>query len=390
MESRIALTWGLSSIHGWGVFGINLVKELLLNRTNGWPEPLLLNETEMQTIHEVYHPMVAPLAEEQAKLAQDSAHLQQVGLKDVLVLHSSGNGLIRTAVSDRYVGERNFGFTFFEETNFPDQAMEHAKSMNGMRAGSMWNARHLCDLGIENVKCIHQGVDTDVFQPRSQAGRFGDKFVVFAAGKLEYRKAQDLVVAAFKKFVTRRPDAVLVTVWQNPWPESALTLSESTHISTLPDFSKSPAEAIMSWTQSEGISEGAHIDLGVVGNADLPHILCDADVAVFPNRCEGGTNLALMECMASGIPCIVSMNSGHLDIANSENSYPLERQSPVDDPHGHRQVWGESEIDEIIEQLDAVYLDRARAKEVGLRGAARMQEMTWARQIAALIQSLQD
>jgi len=382
MESRIALTWGLSSIHGWGVFGVNLVKELLLNRTNGWPEPLLLNETEMQAIHEVYHPMVAPLAKEQAKLARDSAQIQQVGL--------SGNGLIRTPVSDRYVGERNFGFTFFEETNIPDQAIEHAKSMNGMLAGSMWNARHLRECGIENVECIHQGVDTDVFQPRPPVRRFGDKFVVFAAGKLEYRKAQDLVVAAFKEFITRRPDALLVTVWQNPWLESAQTLSESTHISTLPDFSKSPADAMMAWTQSEGIPKDAHIDLGIVGNADLPHILCDADAAIFPNRCEGGTNLALMECMASGIPCIVSMNSGHLDIATSDHCYPLERQSPVDDPRGRRQIWGESDIDEIVEQLDAVYLDRARAKEIGLRGVSRMQEMTWAKQIAALIQSLQD
>lgn len=390
MESRIALTWGLSSIHGWGVFGINLVKELLLNRANGWPEPLLLNETEMQTIHEVYHPMVAPLAEEQAKLARDSSHLQQVGLKDVLVLHSSGNGLVRTPVSDRYVGERNFGFTFFEETNISDQAIEYAKSMDGMRAGSMWNARHLRECGIENVDCIHQGVDTDVFQPRPSAGRFGDKFVVFAAGKLEYRKAQDLVVAAFKQFVTRRPDALLVTVWQNPWPESAQTLSESKHISTLPDFSKPPADAIMAWTQSEGIPEGAHIDLGVVGNADLPHILCDADAAIFPNRCEGGTNLALMECMASGIPCVVSMNSGHLDITTPDNCYPLERQLSVDDPHGHRKVWGESDIEEIVEQLDAIYLDRAHAKEIGLKGMARMQEMTWSQQIAALVQSLQD
>jgi len=84
------------------------------------------------------------------------------------------------------------------------------------------------------------------------------------------------------------------------------------------------------------------------------------------------------------------MNSGHLDIATSDHCYPLERQSPVDDPRGRRQIWGESDIDEIVEQLDAVYLDRARAKEIGLKGVSRMQEMTWAKQIAALIQSLQD
>jgi len=136
MENRIGLTLGLSSIHGWGVFGINLVKELLLNRAKGWPEPLLLNETQMATVNDAYHPMLGPLVAEQTKLANDSAHLQQVGLKDVLVLHSSGNGLLRTPVSDRYMGERNFGFTFFEETNISDQAISHAMGMDGMRASA--------------------------------------------------------------------------------------------------------------------------------------------------------------------------------------------------------------------------------------------------------------
>lgn len=389
MENRIGLTWGLSSIHGWGVFGINLVKELLLHRDQGWPEPLLLNETQLSTVNDAYHPMLAPLIEEQSKLASDSANLKQVGLKDVLVLHSCGNELIRTPVSDRYVGERNFGFTFFEETNIPDNAIEHAKNMDGMLTGSKWNADHLRDQGIKDVTCIHQGVDIGVFQPRPPTNRFGDKFVVFAAGKLEYRKAQDLVVSAFKKFITRRPDALLVTVWQNPWPESAETLNESKHISSLPNLKKNPADAIMAWTKAEGIPEDSHIDLGIIGNADLPHIMCDVDIAVFPNRCEGGTNLALMECMASGIPCVVSMNSGHLDIATAQNCLPLHRQSSVDGSNGSRGVWGESDIDEIVEQMDAAYRDRARSKAIGLAGMDRMHQMTWGRQIGALIKSLE-
>jgi len=388
MENRIGLTWGLSSIHGWGVFGINLVKELLMNRAKGWPEPLLLNETQLPTINDAYHPMLTPLIEEHAKLARDSAHLQQVGLKDVLVLHSSGNGLIRTPISDCYSGQRNFGFTFFEETNIPEAAIDHAKGMDGMCTGSEWNAAHLRDCGIKNVACIHQGVDTGVFQPRPSANHFEGKFVVFAAGKLEFRKAQDLVVAAFKRFVARRPDTLLVTVWQNPWPDSAKTMSESTYVSSLPNLGNDPAAAIMAWTKAEGIPEGAHIDLGVVGNADLPHMLCDVDVAVFPNRCEGGTNLALMECMASGIPCVVSMNSGHLDIATKDNCYPLHHQKPVDDQLGYRQIWGESDVDEIVEQLDAAYLNLGHAKSIGARGEERMHQMTWAKQIEALIRSL--
>lgn len=387
MESRIALTWGLSSIHGWGVFGINLVKELLLHKEQGWPSPLLLNETPMQTISEVYHPMLAQLIAEHDRLAKDTARLQQVGLNDVLVLHSSGNNLLRTPISDRYVGQRNVGFTFFEDTHISNEAIDHAIGMDGMRAGSEWNAAYLRDRGVSDVICIHQGVDTDVFQPRPPAGRFSDRFVVFAAGKLEFRKAQDLVLAAFKKFHQRHDDAMLVTVWQNPWPDSIKTMAESPHVSSVPSDCAIPAEAIVKWTHAEGIPEGAHIDFGAVGNMELPHILRDVDVAVFPNRCEGGTNLALMECMASAIPCIVSMNSGHLDIATSENCFPLTRQSPVNDPDGIRAHWGESDVDEIVEHLEQAYRNRDSAKDIGTRGMDRMRQMTWQNQIGLLVDS---
>ncbi len=45
--------------------------------------------------------------------------------------------------------------------------------------------------------------------------------------------------------------------------------------------------------------------------------------AVFANRAEGGTNLVAMECMACGVPTILSRNTGHLDLIEDANCYPL-------------------------------------------------------------------
>ena len=56
------------------------------------------------------------------------------------------------------------------------------------------------------------------------------------------------------------------------------------------------------------------LDLGRVPNAGMPRILRECDVAVFPNRAEGGTNLVAMKCMACGVPTILSANTGHLDL----------------------------------------------------------------------------
>jgi hypothetical protein len=44
----------------------------------------------------------------------------------------------------------------------------------------------------------------------------------------------------------------------------------------------------------------------------MPQILREIDVAVVPNRFEGGTNLVAMECMACGMPVILSANTGYL------------------------------------------------------------------------------
>ena len=41
--------------------------------------------------------------------------------------------------------------------------------------------------------------------------------------------------------------------------------------------------------------------LPCVVNRQLPHLIKQADVAVFASRCEGGTNLMAMETLACGV-----------------------------------------------------------------------------------------
>ena len=60
----------------------------------------------------------------------------------------------------------------------------------------------------------------------------------------------------------------------------------------------------------------------------------NTDVGVFPNRCEGGTNLVLMEYMACGKPVIASCTSGHRDIVSEEMRFLLKRSERL--PHRRR------------------------------------------------------
>ena len=163
----------------------------------------------------------------------------------------------------------------------------------------------LRDLGIDHVQTVIQGIDTTHFHPGPRAGLFGDRFVVFSGGKLERRKGQDLVVQAFRAFAQRHSDARLVTAWTSPWPQLARSLEYNPSISPVLFRSDGQVDAV-AWLETNGIPQRQVLDLGRVPNADMPRILREADVALFPNRAEGGTNLVAMECMACGLPTILS------------------------------------------------------------------------------------
>jgi glycosyltransferase involved in cell wall biosynthesis len=259
------------------------------------------------------------------------------------------------------------------------QAVERAKDFSLIVTGSIWNERVLRASGIENVRTILQGIDPAYFHPEPKRGFLQDRFLVFSGGKPEYRKAQDIVLAAFKVFSGRRPEAVLVTAWHSFWPELARSLDWSGLLSPV-IFNEKCQFNPSGWAIANGIPAHQIIELGVVPNRKMPEVLREIDVAVFPNRAEGGTNLVAMECMACGVPVILSRNTGHIDLIENDSCYTLDDQrqtargfAGINDVGG----WGESQIDEIVERLDQVYFDRSEAKRRGARAAERMAQLTW-------------
>ena len=147
---------------------------------------------------------------------------------------------------------------------------------------------------------------------------------------------------------------------------------------------------ITQWAIDHGVPVNAFIDLGWLPNRAVPAVLWDMDVAVFPNRCEGGTNLVAMEAMACGVPCILSANTGHLDIIADDNCFALGDQRPVTDPNSRTSMWRESQVEQIVEQLEKIYTDRAVAQQRSEVGAALISNLSWQNQTAALIAAVSD
>jgi glycosyltransferase involved in cell wall biosynthesis len=127
------------------------------------------------------------------------------------------------------------------------------------------------------------------------------------------------------------------------------------------------------------------VDIGLLPNPLLPTLLRDMDCALFPNRCEGGTNLVCMEAMACGVPAIVANNTGVKDIVADGNCIPLRRQSAVaSEGSANTDGWGESDVEEILDALERLYASSALRREIGANGASYMSKRTWRMHAEAL------
>ena len=103
------------------------------------------------------------------------------------------------------------------------------------------------------------------------------------------------------------------------------------------------------------------------------------------NRCEPG-NLVAME-LASGLPVIMSANTGHLDLIEDGNSFVLHRQTPVAPyaPYTGVEGWGEPDVEEVIAHLTKIYEDQKAAATRGIAAANTMKRFTWGRQVSRLL-----
>jgi glycosyltransferase involved in cell wall biosynthesis len=219
----------------------------------------------------------------------------------------------------------------------------------------------------------------------------GDRFVIFSGGKLEYRKGQDIVIEAFRRFQQRHPDALLLTAWHNIWHQTMHSIEQSGYVQGVPQVDASGTLQIAEWLSANGIPAGSVIDVGAIANPLVGQVVREADVALFPNRCEGGTNLAAMECLACGVPTILSANTGHRDLIRDGMGYALPTQQPIGASAGSSMHgWGESSVDEILEQLEWMYAHRDQARQKALNDAVTMQEWTWEKQVGRLLGVLGD
>ena len=388
MNPHVGIAWQIGSTFGWGVYGT----QLALGLTRRGRLPTLLESPGPLTLDALEGVRLKPAMEFRPRLVE---LIQKQGEGPIIcqfpVLHARGNNaeLQFGRLSPRIRGTANHACIFFDRTTFSPEAIAQLNRFDSVIAGSAWNGAYLRDLGVRNVIDNIQGIDASRFHPAPRRGLLGDRFAIFSGGKIEHRKGQDIVAAAFRAFRQRHDDAVLVTSWHNAWPraEGVREIMRSKVFDGADLLDGEGRIDVRRWLSRNGVPEDSVIALPEIPNALLPPVIRECDVALFPNRCEGGTNLVAMETLALGVPSLLSANTGHMDLLDRQIGFALADQSPVPeaDASPDHDVWGESSVDEIVERLEAVYRNREAFREVALAHARLMEDLSWTRQIDRLL-----
>jgi len=285
-------------------------------------------------------------------------------------------------------GIKNFGYVFFEyELN--DISLENAIRYDLIFTGSTWCKEKLARIGIVHTDNLIQGIDPELFYPEEE-NENQNLFVIFSGGKFEYRKGQDLVLKAIKILQEKYSDIILINSWFNYWPELMASMRFSKHIKYNQN-GKTWKEFMSNIYQINGIDESKVFTFPIIPNNKLRNLYLKSDIGLFPNRCEGGTNLVMMEYMACGKPVIASFNSGNKDILNENNSLRLMEMKECkiyDESNSLVADWSEPVIEEIIDKIEFAYHNREKVKAIGRSAAEEMKNFTWAKTADKVIETI--
>ncbi len=374
----IYIDFPLGSAHGWGVCGKYCTREL----ARLTPTRMLAEQFTPEIVgdgfewHELAqflfpHERLAGFPRQGEVTRLDAPLLECVAGREML------------PASPRVRGTRTVGYSFFEDNILKPAWIDNARRhFDWVATGSAWCTRLLKEHGLEKVSTVVQGVDHKVFFPRPDDREFfRDRFVVFSGGKFELRKAQDIVIRAYKVLQDRHADVMLVNSWYNPW-----TFSVQTMLSTKLIRFNPPEASYVGFVNAvladNGIDVTRVVTLLPQPNLMMPRVYANCDVGLFPNRCEGGTNLVLMEFMASGKPVVASNVTGHADVLNPHNALLIEAKHTTEIRNQAGEpiaVWPEPDLDQTIAQLEHAYQHRDELRAVGERAGRDLASWSWGR-----------
>lgn len=357
-KSAVLLSWQLSDLHGWGIAGAEIFSNWALK---GKYQPVMgypIQDINIRGMDNLRKKKLLPFFKATNILNEKIVEASQGDLTKPLeintpVIHALGNQMILSGPN--FIGATNIGRLVFEYDDFQDFSMR-AEKYDAFVVASKWNLELLKARTKKPVYLNHEGVDPTRFHPGPKCGLFDNNdFLIFSGGKIEHRKAQDLVLSVFKKFEQGKPNVKLVTAWQSVYSKQ-LSQGYRGILDVGVEVSENSAANIEKWVADNGIPIEKVLDLGQIPHHMVPYVMREMDAALQLSRAEGGTNFVAMECMACGIPTLLSRSTGHLDIMHFPNAIPVEvTQKTSSDQIQGIEDWREADIDDAVAKLEILY-----------------------------------
>ncbi len=365
----LVLNFAVNCFTGWGLVGMNYCG--LLSRHYNIITPNAFGPSEIIGMDPLRYPAMEEVMKRSREWVyrSDCIWMDPIG-NDLKTPHGEIDAKLQIA---RVIVEK------------PDvsKAFEYLAHYDKILTGSTWNQEIIEAATGKEVKVIYEGIDPGLFAPAPKSGWLDpEHFHIFSSGKVEFRKAQDVVLLAFRRFLKRHPDARLVTCWNSPFSDigngyrglcdAPLWLGPHGRLD------------IKRWAKDNDIDPAKIIDLGALPNFVLPQVLREMDVMLAPTRVESCTSLPVKEAMACGVPVIYGYHTGMKDLGGE--GWPLEKQTPIRASSEYffpasNIDWYESNDDEIQEALERIY--RHRRRDYQASEYIRSQR-TWERHTAEL------
>jgi glycosyltransferase involved in cell wall biosynthesis len=262
--------------------------------------------------------------------------------------------------------QRIWNYTMYETTHTPRSWIKMINQTEHVVVPSSWLVESWREQGLKvPISVFGHGVDPRFYYYVERPQH--DVFTFLHYGQLSVRKGTDLVYRAFLDEFRKQNDVKLI-------------LKNSMPIYPVPLYTD----------KVEYIN-------AIYSKKRMLELLTSADCAVFPCRGEG-FSLAPLECMATGLPTIVTNWSGPADYTTPQDTLQLEYKMARSDDfdsiyHSFYEAdensgeWAEPSYDNLRWQMRWAYEHRDKAKEMGKRASKRIaKDWTWEKKVKDFLQ----
>jgi glycosyltransferase involved in cell wall biosynthesis len=270
----------------------------------------------------------------------------------------------------RTIVQRIWTYTMYETTHTPRSWIRMLNEVEHVVVPSKWLVESWKEQGLTRpISVFGHGIDPRFYYYVERPEH--DVFTFLHYGQLSVRKGTDVVYRAFLDEFRNQNDVKLI-------------LKNSMPIYPVPLYTP----------KVEYIN-------AIYSKKQMLDLLTRADCAVFPCRGEG-FSLAPLECMASGLPTIVTNWSGPADYTTPQDTlqlaYTMNHSDDFDSIYKNfyeagenSGEWAEPSYDDLRTKMRWVYEHRDTAKAMGKKASKRVTtEWTWEKKTSDFIKVLDD